>query len=97
MADNFAKFFEDMTGRKLVIGEFKPCASYYPGMDMLLYLEKDCGYVSQYIAGTNIELLWDNHPDHGGKLVGVKIMGFSHVVSPAVLEAYRKDDEIDPT
>lgn len=77
-----------------VFGEFKPCATYYPAMDFLLYLEKDTSYTSQYIPGTNIELLWDNHPDYNGKLVGVKINAFSHVVSPEIIASYMETHSI---
>lgn len=45
------------------MGEFKPTAEYYEAMDMLVVLYKDCSYTSQYIPGSNIELLWDNTPD----------------------------------
>lgn len=76
-----------------VFGEFKPCASYYPAMDMLLYLEHDCSYTSQWIPGSNIELLYENHGEDQFKLVGVKISQFSLVAPKAVIEAYRSEDK----
>ena|ERR1700733_7161578 len=72
--------------------EYKPCASYYPAMDMLLYLERDVSYTSQWVPGSNIELLYENHDDGMFKLVGVKINQFSMMVPKAVIDAYREKD-----
>ena len=63
-------------------GAFKPCATYYPAMDMLLYLERDCPYRAVPVAGSNVELLLA--PDTSDA-VGVKIPLFSRVVSSNIL------------
>ena len=67
---------------------FKPCAIYYEGMDWLICLEEDCSYTAKYIPGSRFELLMHPHED---RIVGVKIQGFSELVSPEVLAAYKAD------
>jgi hypothetical protein len=87
-APNFLDHLRQLWGlpEGTVFGEFKPCATYYPAMDMLLYLEEDCSYTSVWIKGSNIELLLHNYDKM--RIVGVKICQFSQVAPPEVISAY---------
>ncbi len=64
------------------IGPFKPLMYYIPGLDWLVYLERDCSHVSQFIPGSNISLLYDTKDD---QLVGMTIEGASAIMNPAAL------------
>jgi hypothetical protein len=69
-------------------GEFEPCASYYPAMDMLLYLERDCAYRATPMPGSNVELLLAPDTDD---VVGVKIPCLSRLVPSHILQAFLLD------
>ncbi len=66
------------------IRPFKPVAFYHHELDWFCYLERDCGYVSHFIPGSNISLLYDPKDN---QLVGVSIEGASAAMN---LEALKK-------
>lgn len=68
--DPFWKLITEYGG----FGEFRPGLFYYSNMDYLLLLLEDVGFVSEWLPGGVIELLY--HP-HEKRLVGVKINGAS--------------------
>lgn len=77
--------FKIPTKEELLTKPFQPVAYYHRTMDFLYYLERDCSVTSQWVRGSNVELLRDNGPN--GQLVGVQINGFSQVVKWDVLDA----------
>lgn len=90
---NFLDQFRQLTGNpSFEFGEFKPCFIYHERMDWLEYLEEDCCTVTEYQRGSNIALLrkWDGKKYCG--IVGIKIVGFSAVASPEVVEAFRSEN-----
>ncbi len=97
MTDEAPNFLEQL--RRLVgdpefrFGEFKPCFVYHETMDWLEYLEEDCTTVTEYQKGSNIALLrkWDGEKYCG--IVGIKIVGFSDVAPPEVVQAFRTYNE----
>ena len=67
------------------IPPFKPLAYYIPSLDWLIYLERDCSYISKHVRGSNICLLYDN-TGKKKQLVGVTIQGASAVMNPEALK-----------
>lgn len=62
------------------IADFKPTAMMIPGLDMLLYVEKDVSYTSRHVPGSNISILYSNTLPE--EIVGVEIWSFSQVFVP---------------
>ncbi len=62
------------------IAEFKPTARVIPGLDLLLYLEKNTAFTARHVPGSNVALLYSNtFPE---EFVGIEIWGFSQVFEP---------------
>lgn len=90
----FLNFIAQLTGNpNFKWGKFQPCFIYHETMDWLEYLEEDCCTVTEYQKGSNIALLrkWDGEKYCG--IVGIKIVGFSDVAPPEVVEAFKADNE----
>ena len=68
--------------------KFKPCATYFPHIDMLLVLEKDASTVSDWKNGSVVEVL----TDFDGKRIGVQIFCFSKLVPKEVIDAFIASD-----
>lgn len=64
--------------------EFKPFATYFPHLDMLLVLEKDVSTVSDWKNGSVVEVL----TDFDGKRIGVQIFCFSKLAPKEVIDAF---------
>jgi len=52
----------------------KPRATYVPAADTLLVVRKDCNYTPEMITPV-LDILWDNHPEHEGSIVGFRLHG----------------------
>lgn len=63
------------------LGRFKPVAFIIPGLDTLVYLEKDCSYTTKHLPGSNISLLIENHVEGEDRIVGIQIDGISKVAN----------------
>jgi hypothetical protein len=98
-----AEFFDNATKDEIEdlikvtfgkFGEFKPHTYYNEGLNFFEYIEEDCCTVSEYIPGSNIQLLrkWDGEKYCG--IVGVEIWGFHTVAPSIVIEAYREHNKI---
>lgn len=70
--------------------KFKPFATYFPHLDMLLMQERDCSTVSDWANGSAVEVL----TDFDGKRVGVQIFCFSKLVPKEVIDAFIASDLI---
>lgn len=67
-------------------GAFKPVARYFPEMDFLIYLKKDCSYRAKRVDAF-LTVLYDPYEE---KLVGVKLKGFKFL-----FERFRAVSKLD--
>jgi hypothetical protein len=69
---------------------FKPAAIYFAHLDILYIVERDSTTVSEYVQGSNIELLRDGSDQK--QLVGVAIHCFSQMVPKEVIDVMISSD-----
>lgn len=70
--DTFLERLVENAGQQ---GAFKPVARYFPEMDFLMFLTKDCSYRAKRVDAF-LTVLYDPYED---KLVGVKLKGFKYL------------------
>lgn len=80
------KTLRDLFKPGMELKPFRPVAHTIPGLDLLIYVEKDCSMTTRHLPGSNISLLIENHVEGEERIVGVQIAGFSQVANFTIAE-----------